>query len=583
MIGSKLVVVCIPFWYKAVIDAMTVADTTSLPLAVPIALVAGYGTSRALASIFREAQNAVFSRVTMSGTQQIAQHLFAHLHALDLDFHLNRQTGLLSKAMDRGVRAITYICNTTLINVVPTAIECALVCAILGWQFDDKSFVACTAATVSLYVVWSVSVTQYRTRLRQRMNKLDNASSAHVVDSLINYETVKYCNHEPLEVQKYARIMNEYAASAIQVQTSLSALNAGQNLIFTTGLACMLYFACQGIAQGTMTVGDLVLVNTLLFQLSVPLNFIGSVYREVKLALTDLETLMRLTHRQSTVVDDPQQQPMALQLQNGPSIEFRSVSFGYDGGAAAADMTQQAQRSILHDCSFYIPSSSKVAIVGGSGCGKSTILRLLYRFYNVQSGDILIDGVATGKIQLRSLREHIGVVPQDIVLFNDTLYNNIRYGANMDRYQSVTADDVHLVCKQAHLHEFIQSLPDGYDTMVGERGLKLSGGEKQRVAISRMLLKQCKIIIMDEPTSSLDSATEADILSTINDIRNDPSMPFIPTTIVIAHRLSTITDSDAILVLSHGKLVEQGTHQQLIQNETGFYRQLWEFQSHSNL
>ena len=327
MLSSKCVVVSIPFWYKSIIDAMS----EPLPIhTIPVALVAGYGVSRALASIFREAQGAVFANVTLNGTKQIAVRLFDHLHSLDLDFHKNRQTGLLSKAIDRGIRAVTYICNTTLINVVPTAVEFGLVAGILGLHFEDKSFLLCTTATVGVYVLWSVAVTQYRTKLRQRMNRLDNESSAHVIDSLINYETVKYFNNERVESLKYGDIMNRYASAAIKVSSSLSVLNAGQNVIFTTGLAVMLYLACNGITAGTMTVGDLVLVNTLLFQLSVPLNFIGSVYREVKLALTDLETMMKITHTASAVHDDPRKNPIDLVLDNGPSIEFKNVSFGYD-------------------------------------------------------------------------------------------------------------------------------------------------------------------------------------------------------------------------------------------------------------
>ena len=339
----------------------------------------------------------------------------------------------------------------------------------------------------------------------------------------------------------------------------------------------MLYLACQGITMGTMTVGDLVLVNTLLFQLSVPLNFIGSVYREVKLALTDLETMMKITHRKSKVIDDPNKNPQPLLLTDGPSIEFKNVSFGYD-------MDIPDQRNILHGCSFKINAGDKVAIVGGSGSGKSTILRLLYRFYDLQNGQILVNNKDITEITLKSMREQIGIVPQDIVLFNDTLYNNIKYGASMNDHSDIRMDDIVNVCKQAQLHDFIMKLPDGYDTIVGERGLKLSGGEKQRVAISRMLLKKCKIIIMDEPTSSLDSATESDILSTINDIRNNENINYKPTTIVIAHRLSTITDSDSILVFNNGKLCEQGTHNQLLQNnnQNGFYKQLWEFQSTTN-
>jgi len=323
----------------------------------------------------------------------------------------------------------------------------------------------------------------------------------------------------------------------------------------------------------TMTVGDLVLVNTLLFQLSVPLNFIGSVYREVKLALTDLETMMKITSTHSAVRDDPAKHPIDLILDNGPSIEFRNVSFGYD-------MDIADQRTVIKDCSFQIKGGDKVAIVGGSGSGKSTILRLLYRFYDPQRGTVLVDGRSVDEITIRSLREQIGIVPQDIVLFNDTLYNNIKYGAG-SKHQDISHEEVERVCRIAQLHDFITTLPDGYDTVVGERGLKLSGGEKQRVAISRMLLKECKIIIMDEPTSSLDSATESDILSTMNHICQEGCCCQKPTTLVIAHRLSTITDSDSIIVLDGGAVVEQGTHQELLANANGYYRQLWEFQSMS--
>ena len=606
MLSAKLATLSVPFVFKRLIDSMTIT-TASTMTAIPIGLIFCYGLARSSAAVFRESQNAIFAHVTQHGTRDTAVSMFNHLHKLDLEFHLNKQTGVLSKAIDRGVRGITYICNTMLLNVFPTIFEVTLVCGVLGYKYGTP-YALTTSVTLATYVLFTLYITQRRTRLRQQMNKLDNESSSHVIDSLMNYETVKYFNNEEYESGRYSNIMDKYKSAAIKVQTSLSSLNAGQNVIFSTGLTVMMYLACQDLISGTngFTIGDLVMVNTLLFQLSVPLNFIGSVYREVKLALTDLETMVDLLKRRSRELDFndkllPSFNTVMVDHNVSPNIVFDNVSFTYpedlrnivlskrnynnkggviepDGkggslstigleGDDISDDELVSLRPVLSNVSFSVEEGSKFAIVGGSGCGKSTILRLLYRFYQANSGKIMINGLNIYDYDINSIRKCIGVVPQDIVLFNDTLLHNIGYG-NVN----ASLDEIIDVSKKAKLHDFIVSLPNQYDTMCGERGLKLSGGEKQRVAIARMLLKNSNIVLCDEATSALDSKTEMDIMQNIKDVTQNK------TTIFVAHRLSSIMDSDIICVMRRGNVVEMGNHEQLLAQQ-GTYYNMWQLQS----
>lgn len=475
---------------------------------------------------------------------------------MDMKFHLNRNTGALSRSLDRGTRSINFVMNSLTFNVFPTIFEIGLVCSILGANFGTP-FVAITTATLGLYVAWTVTITQWRTQFRKEMIAMENRASSRVFDSLINYETVKYFNNDVFEAERYNETLKDFQQNAIKSQSSLSMLNFGQQAIFSAGIAGIMILAADRIVDGSMTVGDLVLVNGLLFQLSVPLNFVGSVYRELRQSFIDMETMVSLMRLQAGVQDKDNALPLQVE---GGSIEFENVSFGYD-----------PERQILEGMSFSVPAGSKVAIVGSSGCGKSTILRLLYRFYDVHSGTIRIDQQDLRDVSMDSVRQSIGVVPQDTTLFNETIYYNIAYGNT-----SASRDEVVQAAKLAKVHDAILGMPAGYDTHVGERGLKLSGGEKQRIAIARMILKNPRIIFCDEATSSLDSQTEAEILANLNEIRRGR------TTIVIAHRLSTVVDADAILVLQGGKVVEMGTHASLMQANSR-YRVLWERQTNAGV
>jgi len=551
MLFAKGLNVVTPFVFKWIVDAATITNTNAGVL-VPFSLVVGYGISRFSASAFREMQGAVFTRVTQNGVREMSDRTFAHLHNLDLKFHLDRKTGQVSRVIDRGSKAITFLLNTTLLTLGPTLLEVGVVCYILGAKYGPEFFTA-TVATIGCYTVFTTKFTQWRTQFRKNMNTYDNKAHSHAVDSLINYETVKYFSNEDLERTRYLDTLRKYQDAAERSQMTLSALNTGQNFIFSSGLAVLLTLGAQGVSSGALTVGDLVLMNSLLFQLSVPLNFIGSAYREFGQALIDFESMMTLLKLQPRVKDGTE----AIQIpESGGEVEFRDVRFGYT-----------ADRQLLKGLSLKIPAGKSCAIVGASGCGKSSIIRLLFRFYDMDAGKILVDGKDISKVKQADLRRSVGVVPQDVILFNDTIKYNIGYG-------DTTAPDeaIYEASRQAKLHNFVSELPQGYDTPVGERGLKLSGGEKQRCAIARMVMKRPSIILCDEATSSLDSATESEILANLKEICKSR------TTIFIAHRLSTVMDVDIIFVMEDGKIVEKGTHDELLETG-GVYHALWELQS----
>ena len=556
LLGAKVLGVYVPFFFKYAVDALNVmVETKEQALAVlPISVLLGYGIARAMSSLLNELRGLLFARVVQAGINDMASRTFAHLHSLDLDFHLNRNTGALNRAIDRGTRSINFVLSALAFNVVPTVAEILLVCGILGYQFG-WTFSGVAVGTLTVYVVFTVAVTQWRTRFRKEMNSFENKASAIAFDSLINYETVKYFTNEQWEIKRYNDTLTHYSAMAVKTQSSLSLLNFGQNAIFSFGLTAIMILAAKGIATGVMTVGDLVMVNGLLFQLSIPLNFVGTVYREVRQSLIDMETMMSLQAVQSNVKD--KDNAPALQLKGG-EIVFDRVSFAFK------------DRQILNEASFTIPAGKTVAIVGASGSGKSTLLRLLYRFYDPDSGRILIDGQELRDVRVDSVRAAIGVVPQDTILFNDSILYNIAYGR-----PSASKEEVIEAAKLARIHDSIMRMSEGYDSVVGERGLKLSGGEKQRVSIARMILKRPSIVLNDEATSALDSTTESELLANMKEVSAGR------TSIFIAHRLATVVDSDWILVLEGGKVVESGTHEQLLNQEGSRYSQLWAMQANT--
>jgi len=515
------------------------------------------GATRIGAAIFQEVRNAIFASVAQKAIRRVACNVFEHLLQLDLNFHLSRQTGGLTRAIDRGTKGISFLLTSMVFHIIPTALEISMVCGILAYQYGPK-FAAITALTMVAYTGFTVVTTSWRTKFRKQANAADNAGATVAVDSLINFEAVKYFNNEKYEVGRYDTALSNYEKASINVTTSLSFLNAGQNLIFSSALSAMMYLAADGVATGSMTIGDLVMVNQLIFQLSVPLNFLGSVYRELRQSLLDMETLFNL-QKINIAVKEPEE-PKALRLTKGGEIRFENVTFGY-----------HKDRPILRNLSLTIPAGQKLAIVGPSGCGKSTILRLLFRFYDAESGRILIDDTDIRDVSLQSLREAIGVVPQDTPLFNNTIEHNIRYG-NME----ASSEEVRNAAKRARIHEIVESLPEGYDTMVGERGMMISGGEKQRLAVSRLILKDPPLLFFDEATSALDTYTEQSLLQNINSILKEKAR----TSVFVAHRLRTIFDSDKIIVLQDGHVAESGTHSQLL-GGGGVYSQLWHAQEES--
>ncbi len=551
MVAAKMANVGVPILLKTLVDDMTITPTRAL-LVVPVALLLAYGALRLCTSLFTELRELIFSKATQGATRSIALQTFEHLHALSLRFHLERQTGGMTRDIERGVRGIESLISFSLFSIFPTLIEVALVLGILAFRFDAW-FAWITLAALAVYIVFTVSVTEWRTKYRKQANEADSAAHSKAVDSLLNYETVKYFNNEAFESKRYDESLERYRRSRIKAQTTLSLLNTGQQLIIAIGLVAMLWLATKGVVDGRMTLGDLVMVNAFMIQLYIPLNFLGVIYREIKQSLTDLDKMFVLLEREREIADTPNAKDIGLQAT--PDVAFKGVSFAYESA-----------RPILHGISFEIPAGKTVAVVGSSGSGKSTLARLLYRFYDIQSGSITINGQDIQAVTQASLRKSIGIVPQDTVLFNDTVAYNIGYGDT-----SASQAQIESAAKAAHIHDFIVSTPKGYDTMVGERGLKLSGGEKQRVAIARTLLKNPSILIFDEATSALDTTNERAIQAEIKNLTQNK------TTLVIAHRLSTVIDAHEILVMSAGRIIERGNHTALLA-QGGKYSEMWRMQ-----
>lgn len=546
---AKLANVAIPLALKQTIDALDPQQQEIIFL--PVFMLITYGVLRLASSLFSELRDALFAKVIFNTVRRIAGNIFKHLHNLSLRFHLQRQTGGISRDIERGSRGIGFLMNFMIFNIVPTLVEIVLVTVILLSKYDSI-FALITTGTILIYIAYTLAVTEWRMRFRRAMNDMDSKANNQAIDSLLNYETVKYFNNENFELQRYDNTLAIWESSAIKNQSSLSLLNIGQGAIISIGLTLLMVLAGQGVVDGQLSLGDLVLINAFLLQLYLPLGFLGFVYREIRHSLADMERMFKLLEQEQETTDIAAASPLAM---TGCEIRFEHVYFHYD-----------ANREILHDIDFTVQAGKKLAIVGASGSGKSTLVRLLFRFYDVQSGRITIDGTNIKNIQQHSLRQAIGVVPQDTVLFNNTIYHNILYGNPL-----ANKDDVISAAKQAHIHEFITHLPDGYETLVGERGLKLSGGEKQRVAIARTLLKDPQILIFDEATSALDSHSEKNINAQLQAISNNK------TTLVIAHRLSTVIDADSIIVLEHGKIIERGTHQQLLAQQK-HYAAMWALQ-----
>jgi ABC-type transport system involved in Fe-S cluster assembly fused permease/ATPase subunit len=574
MVGAKLANVGVPVLLKELIDtmaagmgvgsttALTGTQATVLAASVPAALLLAYGALRLSATLCTELRELVFAKATEGASRTISLQVFRHLHNLSLRFHLERQTGGMTRDIERGTRAVNSLISYSLYSIIPTLIEVALVLTLLAVKFDIW-FAWITITALVLYVTFTVTVTEWRTRFRRTMNELDSAAHSRAIDSLLNYETVKYFGNETFEARRYDENLEKYRLAAIKSQTTLSMLNAGQQLIIAVALVAMLWRATQGVIDGRMTLGDLVMINAFMIQLYIPLGFLGVIYREIKQSLTDLDKMFALLEKEREVADAPGAQALVIdEAGEGAQVRFENVNFAYD-----------PKRPILEGVSFVIPAGKTVAVVGSSGAGKSTLARLLFRFYDVsnpqQGGRITIGGQNIREVTQASVRQAIGIVPQDTVLFNDTVAYNIAYGRPGSSQQEVEA-----AAKAAHIHDFIVSTPKGYDTMVGERGLKLSGGEKQRVAIARTLLKNPPILIFDEATSALDSANERAIQAELQSVSQNK------TTLVIAHRLSTVVDAHEILVMDGGRIVERGTHAALLALG-GVYARMWSLQQSS--
>ena len=548
LVAAKLANVSVPVFLKDVVDQLSGPHAV---LALPMGLIAAYGLARLSTSVFGELRDAIFAKVTQRAIRRIAMQVFAHLQRLSLRFHLERQTGGMSRDIERGTKGIGFLLNFTLFNILPTLLEIALVAGILLWRYDWY-FAVVTIGTIVAYITFTLTVTEWRMVFRRSMNDLDSKANSKAIDALLNYETVKYFGNERYEIQRYDGNLASWEDSAVKNQTSLNFLNAGQGVIIAAGVTLLMGLAADGVVKGTMSIGDLVLVNTYLIQLYAPLNFLGFVYREIKHSLADMERMFTLLDVGEEVADRPD----AVTLDSrSVAIRFEHVDFGYD-----------SKRQILHDVSFEIPAGHTVAVVGSSGAGKSTLSRLLFRFYDVNSGRISLNGRDLRDYSQASLRAHIGIVPQDTVLFNDSIYYNIAYGR-----PDASREEVIEAARAARIHEFVERLPDGYDTRVGERGLKLSGGEKQRVAIARTLLKNPPIMVFDEATSALDSETEKGIQSELTVISQDR------TTLIIAHRLSTIVDADEIVVMEQGHIVERGNFRSLLEAD-GRFADMWRLQ-----
>ena len=548
LVAAKMANVGVPIVFKNMIDDLS---ETAIAVGLPVLLLALYGTLRFANSLFTELREILFARVTQEAVRRISLEVFRHLHALSLRFHLERQTGGMSRDIERGNRSISSLITYALYSILPTLVEISLVLTILAARYDI-GFVVITVLSLLAYLAFTVLISNWRIGLRRRVNETDSAANTQAIDSLLNYETVKYFNNEDYEAGRYDTHMRQWEDAATKSQVSLSWLNLGQQMIIAAGVTAMMWRAADGVVEGTMTIGDLVLVNAFLIQLYMPLNFLGVIYREIRQALADIERMFALLNEHREIADAPDALPLHSPVL---AVRFESVDFCYD-----------PKRQILFDVSFELPAGSTVAVVGESGSGKSTLARLLYRFYDVNRGSIAINGHDIRQLTQASLRSAIAIVPQDTVLFNDTIYYNINYGR-----PDATREEVFAAAEAAQLAEFISILPLGYETRVGERGLKLSGGEKQRVAIARALLKNPPMLIFDEATSSLDSRTEKAIQASIESAARGR------TTLVIAHRLSTVMNADMILVMDGGRIVERGKHAALIERE-GRYAQMWALQ-----
>ena len=549
LISAKLAVVAMPLALKQIVDGL---DSSLNPLVtVPIAMVVAYGMLRFGSVFFAEARDAVFSRVTERAMRRMVLKVFRHLHSLELDFHLSRQTGGISRDIDRGSNGFSFLMRMMVFNIVPTLIEISLVAAILLFNFSVW-YALVVVVCVGIYIYFTILTTEWRNRYVRETNQLDSQANTRAIDSLLNYETVKYFGNEEYEASQYDKNLASWETARLKTRMTLMILNSGQAFIISLGIILMLWLAAEDVASGAMTLGSLVMINAYILQLFMPLNFLGMVYREVRKALTDIENMFGLLKKQPKIVDQPEASNLVTR---GGAIQFDSVNFAY-----------HPDREILKRVSFSVEPGQKVAIVGPSGSGKSTIARLLFRFYDVQSGQISIDGQPIDQVTQHSLRQAIGVVPQDTVLFNDTIYNNVAYGR-----PGSSREEVLQAIELANLNDFIDALPEGIDTVVGERGLKVSGGEKQRIAIARVILKRPPILLFDEATSALDSDNEQAILNAFDSLSKDH------TSLVIAHRLSTIIDADNILVMRKGEVVEQGTHTELLAQQ-GVYAGMWSLQ-----
>ena len=546
LVGAKVANVYVPLLYKDAVDIL--ADNTAAVIVVPVAILLAYGALRVLTVAFGELRDAVFAKVGERAIRTVALRVFSHLHTLSLRFHIERRTGGLSRAIERGIKGIEFLLTFMLFNILPTLVEVTMVCGIL-WFLYGITYAAVTFVTIGVYIAFTLSVTEWRLKYRRRMNEKDSEANTKAIDSLLNYETVKYFGNEAHEARRFDVSRRLYEQAAVQSKTSLSLLNIGQGIIVAIGLTGITIMAGNEVAAGTMTIGDFVLVNTYLLQLYIPLNFLGFVYREIKQSLTDMEAMFGILSVNREVEDAPGAEPLSV---TAGAIEFDDVRFRYE-----------ERRGILDGISFSVAPGTTTAIVGPSGAGKSTISRILFRFYDIESGSVRIDGQDVRNVRQDSLRAAIGIVPQDTVLFNDTIYYNIAYGR-----PEASRAEVEEAARLARIHDFIASLPDGYESMVGERGLKLSGGEKQRVAIARTILKNPRILLFDEATSALDSQTEKEIQASLREVSRDRS------TLMIAHRLSTVIDADQIIVLDGGRIVERGRHAELLVRD-GRYAEMW--------
>ncbi len=549
LVLAKVANVGVPLALKEIVDALE--NRPGQVLVLPVALLAGYGLLKLFASLFNELRDIVFAKVRYRAMRRLSTRVLAHLHELSLRFHLERRTGAISRDLERGTRSVSQILNYIAFSILPILVEFSLVGGVLVTKYDPV-FTFITFGTVVVYALVTFAITEWRMDFRHHMNRLESEANSRALDSLINYETVKYFGNEKLEVERFDHMLGDWEHWAVKSQTSMSLLNFAQGAVIAAGVTVIMFFAAHQVTTGAMSIGDLVLVNAFLLQLFIPLGFLGIVYRQIKYSLADMDLVFKLLEREPEITDAPDAKPLQL---SGGRIEFDHVDFAY-----------QPERPILKGLTFEVPAGHKVAVVGHSGAGKSTVARLLFRFYDVTGGAIRIDGQDIRKVSRQSLRAAIGIVPQDTVLFNDTIYYNILYGR-----PDASREEVERAAELAHIRDFIEGLPDGWNTVVGERGLKLSGGEKQRVAIARVLLKRPRILVFDEATSSLDSRTEKAIQETLAQVAEHH------TTLVIAHRLSTVVDADQILVMEHGSIVERGNHAGLLA-QGGRYAEMWELQ-----